>query len=873
MANSDSSSGIEIPGDIPWDTRVESALRRIVAWGGGFALFAGCLGITGWISGKQLLTSIRPDYIPMAPDTAIMFVLFGVIVVINAIKPWHGDGRALATIVLALAAMYGLLKLLEFFVGIDITFENVWFPVSEKLGTYPVGRMSPITGALFFLSGVVLTLRMWRNAHTTLSKVNDSCGVVVCVVGAVAMTGYIFGTPILYGGDVIPLALTTSFGFVTLGIGLVAAAGPEGVFVQPFIGPSVRAMMLRVFLPLVTVAILLSSMLGQSLEAYVNHALLGALASLGFVVITGALVFRLARGVSWSIERVELERDRVQQALADSEVRYRRLFETAQDGILILDADTGQIADANPFLMDLMGYTLQDLAGKRLWEIGVFGDKVISQEAFVKLQSEGYVRYENLPLLSKSGTVIDVEFVSNVYLVDHEKVIQCNIRNVTERKQAEDQLRHNAFHDALTDLPNRALLLDRLAHALEQVKRKADSGVTVMFMDLDRFKNVNDSAGHVVGDALLKAVALRLQECVRSVDTVARLGGDEFAVLLEDTPDIATASRVTARIQKAFALPFEAVGNRIVTAASIGITFSTSGAESGEDLLRDADTAMYRAKSEGGARVVVFDPEMHARVLANLQVEAELQQALKNQEFRLLYQPIVSLTTGRMTGCEALIRWQHPVRGLLAPDAFLKIAEENGHIVPIGRWVFDAACVQMRAWRQAGFELPCININVAASQFGNVHLPDEIMTALGKYDLTGEAVTLEIVESMALGNVEDSVARLDKLVSSGVRVVLDDFGTGYSSLGILQRLPLHGIKIAQTFVKGIPADARNATLAKAIIEMAHGLGLGVVSEGVETEGQLAFLRAAWCDEVQGYLVSQPVPADEFVQLMRKGQLL
>ena len=869
MVGSDSGPGIEIPGGI----RAESALKRIAAWGGGFALVVGCLGVAGWISGVQSLTSIRPDYIPMAPDTAIMFVLFGLIMVVNAVKPLHGHGRALAVTVLAPAAIYGLLKLLEFFIGIDITFENAWFPVSERLGAYPVGRMSPITGALFFLSGVVLTLRLWRSAYDTLDKVNDSLGAVVWVVGAVAMTGYIFGTPILYGGDVIPLALTTSFGFVMLGSGLVATAGPRGVFVRPFMGPSARAMMLRVFLPLVTAAVMLSSLMSRFLEAYVSHALLGAVASLGFVVITGVLVFRVARGVSWSIEKVELERDRVQQALADSEVRYRRLFETAQDGILILDADTGQIADANPFLMDLLGYTMHDLAGKRLWEIGVFSDKAMSQEVFVKLQKEGYVRYENLPLQSKSGKVFDVEFVSNAYLVDHEKVIQCNIRNVTERKQAEDQLRHNAFHDALTDLPNRALLLDRLAHALEQVKRKADSGVTVMYMDLDRFKNVNDSTGHVVGDALLKAVALRLQECVRSVDTVARLGGDEFVVLLEDTPDIATASRVTARIQKAFELPFEAAGNQVVTAASIGITFSTSGAESGEGLLRDADTAMYRAKSEGGARVVVFDPEMHARVLANLQMEAELQQALKNQEFRLFYQPIVSLTTGRMTGCEALIRWQHPVRGLLAPDAFLKIAEENGDIVPIGRWVLDAACAQMRAWREAGFELPCININVAASQFGNVHLPDEVMAVLGKYDLNGEAVTLEIVESMALGNVEDSVARLDKLVSSGVRVVLDDFGTGYSSLGILQRLPLNGIKIAQTFVRGIPADARNATLAKAIIQMAHDLGLVVVSEGVETEGQMAFLRAAWCDEVQGYLVSQPVPADEFVQLMRKGQLL
>jgi diguanylate cyclase (GGDEF)-like protein len=434
--------------------------------------------------------------------------------------------------------------------------------------------------------------------------------------------------------------------------------------------------------------------------------------------------------------------------------------------------------------------------------------------------------------------------------------------------------------DALTGLPNRLLFIDRLARLIEHAKRHKDYLFAVMFLDLDGFKMINDSLGHVIGDQLLVGVANRLENCLRASDTVtrieklftiARLGGDEFTILLDQVKDPGDANLVAERLMSTLATPFILDGKKIFTSISIGIALSSIGYDNPEDLLRDADTAMYRAKSLGKARYAVFDLDMRASVIARLQLETDLRSGLQREEFRNFYQPIVSLDSGQITGFEALLRWQHPTRGLLQPLDFIPVAEETGMIRELGWWNLQRACRQISDWngRRNGGPPLTMSVNLSAKQFLQPNLVAEIEKLLRETELAPDTLRFEITESTVMVDPSAAVETLLQIKSLGVCLSIDDFGTGYSSLSYLHRFPLDTLKIDRSFTKAIGQGGDSLEIVRTILPMANSLRLNVVAEGVETAEQLAMLRKLRCEYAQGYYFSEPVSADEAGALLEK----
>ena len=424
-----------------------------------------------------------------------------------------------------------------------------------------------------------------------------------------------------------------------------------------------------------------------------------------------------------------------------------------------------------------------------------------------------------------------------------------------------DQLARQAFRDPLTSLPNRALFMDRLSHALTRTERRGEQ-LAVLFLDLDRFKVVNDSLGHGVGDQLLIGVSQRLAACLRPEDTIARLGGDEFAILLEDVKDdkgpTSVADRLTGELQQ----PFVVEGREVVITVSIGIAMSTARRMTPEDILRDADLAMYHAKGKGKARYEVFDKSMNAPAKERMDLELDLRNAVARGEFILHYQPVVELPTGRITEVEALVRWKHPQRGLLFPADFVGLSEETGLIVPLGRWVLHEACRQTRQWQLAAPATKlAISVNLSARQLQQPGLVDEIGEVLRETRLDPGALRLEITETVVMHDAPITLAKLEALKALGVQLAIDDFGTGYSSLGYLKRFPVDTLKIDRSFVKGIGRDVEDSAIVRAVITVAKSLGLSVTAEGIETADQLDQLRTLGCDHGQGYFFAKPMTSD------------
>jgi diguanylate cyclase (GGDEF)-like protein len=425
-----------------------------------------------------------------------------------------------------------------------------------------------------------------------------------------------------------------------------------------------------------------------------------------------------------------------------------------------------------------------------------------------------------------------------------------------------DQLARQAFHDPLTSLPNRALFMDRLAHALARTEGRSER-VAVLFLDLDRFKVINDSLGHGVGDQLLIEVSRRLRACLRPEHTLARLGGDEFGMLLEDVQDVSTATSMAERIAAQFQTPFSYEGREVFITVSVGIEFGRSGQAGPEEILRYADLAMYQAKTNGKARYEVFDRSTNDQALQRLDLELDLRGAVTRQEFTVHYQPVVMVESGRVAEVEALVRWQHPERGLLSPDRFIGLAEETGLIVPIGQWVLAEACHRARAWqREFPGQPPLVmSVNLSARQLQQPNLVEEIAAALRESGLDPASLKLEITESVVMQDAPSTLAKLHALKDLGIQLAIDDFGTGYSSLGYLKRFPVDTLKIDRSFVKAIGDDAEDMVIVRAVVEVARSLRLSVTAEGIETAEQLARLRALGCERGQGYYFARPLAAD------------
>jgi diguanylate cyclase (GGDEF)-like protein len=445
-------------------------------------------------------------------------------------------------------------------------------------------------------------------------------------------------------------------------------------------------------------------------------------------------------------------------------------------------------------------------------------------------------------------------------------------RLVSEREVQQQQLQHDSLHDPLTRLPNRALFMKRLADATNRAQRGEGGIFAVLFLDLDNFKLVNDSMGHHVGDEVLVTVARRLEDCVRGGDVVARLGGDEFAILLERIDDARDSALVAERVQEALKQPLNIGGYEHVTTVSVGVAMSTAASEQPEYILRSADMAMYRAKNSGRARFEMFDRAMHAEALTRLQLETDLRHAIDRDEFFLNYQPIVSLRDGRIVGVEALVRWRHQERGVVSPGTFVPVAEDTGLIVPLGRWVLRQACRQAHAWQQRldwGAALT-LSVNLSVREFGQ---PDLVRTVASILEETGHPaknLQLEITESAIIGQQHPAIATIEELRALGVSIHLDDFGTGYSALSYLHRLPLDAVKVDRAFTSAIDTEERPLQVVRAIISLAHAIGLEVVAEGVATPHQLALLRSMGCDRGQGFLFASPASPEEMEVMLREG---
>jgi len=693
------------------------------------------------------------------------------------------------------------------------------------------------------------------------------------------------------------------------------------------------------------------------------------------------------------------EHRRAQEALAHSETRYRRLFETAKDGILILEADTARITDVNPSLSALLGYPRQEFLGKKLWEIGFFADAESGCTALRELQERGEVRYENLALTAKDGRRLIVDFVSNVYQVDQTRVIQCDIRDITSRKNAEaalfnseeqcrtivsnineyvysvrfesgtitsiyhspkcyditgytpgeyyrdpflwftmihdddrelvtdflnhilagrnhspirHRIRHKdgserwllnncavqrtgndgevaisrldgfilditdlkqaeenifflAHHDPLTRLPNRRTLYARIDQVIS-VAQKANRSIALLFLDIDGFKQINDTMGHDVGDQVLQSVARRLNDCTRACDIVSRLGGDEFVIVLWDCG----VDETTLVAEKIISAGFRLDGCKATITTSIGISLYPEDGGDYLTLLKNADLAMYHAKKSGGKGFHFFTHKLNEIAHERFTVENELRRALERDEFVLHYQPKVNIITGKFCGMEALIRWQHPVRGLVAPDSFISIAEESGLLHPISKWIIRTVCRQVRTWREQGIGSVSAAINLSASFFQHADFEETIEHALLETGIPPECLELELTEATIMSDPQQVLGSMAAMKALGLQLSIDDFGIGYSSLSYLKKLPVDKLKIDQSFIRNIASDTDNMAVVRAVMNIGRSMQLKVIAEGVENASQLAWLQAEGGEEAQGFLFSRPLPAKGMTALLKQG---
>ena len=559
--------------------------------------------------------------------------------------------------------------------------------------------------------------------------------------------------------------------------------------------------------------------------------------------------------------------------LRESENKYRVLFEDSADAIWLIDSK-GYV-DCNSAALQLFGFSTKsefthpaDISPPN--QPDGRSSRIAAEKRIAAAFLKGKERFEWLHR-RKNGELFHAEVCLAAMKLQGRPMLLATVRDITERKIAEERVQFLAYYDALTGLPNRTLLEDRISKALASARRRKE-GVAVLFLDLDRFKIINDTLGHSTGDALLQEVAARLKGWAREQDTVARVGGDEFVVLLTSIAQASDASVAAQRVISALTADFSVMGNSINVTCSIGISMFPENGRDSEALVKNADAAMYSAKQKGPNNIQFFTKSMNDQMVEKLTLESGLRLALDREELFLMYQPQMDIATGEIVGVEALLRWQHPEFGLVPPDRFIRIAENTGLVVPIGEWVLRTACAQARIWQDEGLPGVQIAVNVSAVQFRQDGFRDHIRSVFYETGLAAQYLELELTESLLLSNADVMFAVLRELKEMGLSLAIDDFGTGYSSLSYLRQFPVSKLKIDRSFIQDVAINPDGAAITAAIIGMAKNLNLRVIAEGVENEAQLSFLRTHQCDEIQGNYFSRPVSADKVAEMLRGNKI-
>jgi diguanylate cyclase (GGDEF)-like protein/PAS domain S-box-containing protein len=556
--------------------------------------------------------------------------------------------------------------------------------------------------------------------------------------------------------------------------------------------------------------------------------------------------------------------------LQDSELRHRRLFESAADGILVIDCETAMVSDLNASLADMLGVPAESLKGRPVNELEAFRALGGAEAMLKALAQDGQMQWDEWRWKRDDGSEVCAEVAGTVYRVKDRELAQCTFRDTRARHEAEARIRYLALHDGLTGLPNRTLLMDRVGQAIGQARRDKKQ-VGLLLLDLDHFKHINDSLGHFVGDGLLEEVARRLRSVLRETDTAARLGGDEFVVAATGLESAADAETLARRITEALAPSCVIDGHELHIGASIGISLFPADGDSGAALLRAADTAMYQAKKNGRSGYRLFTPDMSVAAERWHRLSNDLRGACERGELVIEYQPQLSADSATISAFEALVRWRHPVEGVISPELFIPLLEEQGGIIDVGRWVLRTACAQNAAWQAQGLPKVRVAVNLSAKQFYDGDILNAVSEALELSGLAPEWLELELTESVTLDGDETTLRIMHELKALGVHLALDDFGTGWSSLSYLRQFPLDRLKIDRSFVRDLVSDASTGAIVDCILDLARSLNLNCVAEGVETREQLARLRIGQCPEVQGFLFSAAIPASQVPGLLADGR--
>ncbi|HKK00477.1 MAG TPA: EAL domain-containing protein [Desulfotignum sp.] len=566
------------------------------------------------------------------------------------------------------------------------------------------------------------------------------------------------------------------------------------------------------------------------------------------------------------------ERIQVQKALIEQRAYFLHLFENSPQAIMILAPD-GKVVEVNKGFEKIFGYAVDEIKGKYSKNLIVPEDMIAEDETFHKNILAGKTITKETFRSRKNGDLVPVTFLGYPAMVKNQiEGLFILYDDISERKKFEAQMLHQSFHDPLTGIPNRALLMERISRSLERCKRRRDYQFAVLMIDLDNFKSVNDSIGQLAGDKFLIQFSDQIRHCIRSTDTIARMGGDEFAVLLEEFKGPREVFKVAKRIFNVGKSSFFIERNEITISASIGVVIKTKSYDRAENILRDADIAMYRAKENGKSSFRVFKQKMHKMTLASIKMQNELRHAIFNNELVLFYQPIISVSEQQLLGFEALVRWHHPDKGMLGPNLFIPLAEETDLILPLGRFVIQEACRQLKQWHETipGGENLTMNINVSTKQFMDGELTGFIIKTLEEHRLTPQYLNLEITESLITKNAKSMMSKLAVLKKHGINVLLDDFGTGYSSLSYIQDFQIDSIKIDRSFINDMDRDGGSIEIVKTILALCRNLGLGVVAEGIERKTQFNLLKELNCEKIQGFYFSKPVDKIKAAHLIKNG---